>query len=55
MQVSRGHKPVRLEILLRQMAGGRAFTEILDDGIGSIVDFRFELKPGGVTAIQGDP
>ena len=45
-------KPDRVEILYRQVAGCRAFTEILHNGIGSIGHFRFKLKARWITAIQ---
>jgi hypothetical protein len=36
------------------MAGGRSFAEILHDGIGSIFDFRFQLKAGSEASVEGD-
>jgi hypothetical protein len=36
------------------MACGRAFAEILHDGIGSIFDFRFQLKAGSEASVEGD-
>jgi hypothetical protein len=44
-------KYVGAKIVRRQMAGGRAFAEILHNGIGSIFDFRFQLKAGSEAAI----
>ncbi len=43
-----------VKIFTAQMARGGAFAEILHAGIGSICDFRFQLKTGRVAVIDGD-
>ena len=45
---------VGAKIVRRQMAGGRAFAEILHNGIGSIFDFRFHLETGSEAVVDGD-
>ena len=44
---------VGAKIVRRKMAGCGSFAEILHNGIGSIVDFRFHLETGSEAVVDG--